>query len=280
MYYLIYPQRGSDLFRHGTALLDLDQWIKLELASIVPLSYSLLFFLCLATALFVVQEVAPMISSHLARRGHQGCKIERGQYPKLELALDEVTQKVHQPVPQVFKVNMEIPTVYTVGVLKPSLVVSSNLAEMLDEEELRGVLAHELAHLIRRDSWLGWIMLILRAIMFYNPVALLAFRQITQDNEQACDDIAVSTTGKPLAFAAGLIKVFRAENASSNAKALRRSRWLHSRVSAIYEHANLAAVKKRTARLLDSPPSRDLSHENLRLLLVSSMLSVLLFFVV
>jgi Zn-dependent protease with chaperone function len=279
-YNLIYPQRGGELFRHGKALLDLEQWLGLEIAGVIPLWYGLLFLLLLTTVLFLVQEVVPTVSSHLSHRSQQGHKIEEGQYPELELALNEVAQKVHRPVPQVFVVNLEAPTVYTVGAGKPALTVSSNLAEMLDKDELRGVLAHELAHLIRRDSWWGWALLLMRALMFYNPVALLTFRQLTQDNEQACDDIAVSATGKPLAFAAGLIKVFRAEKPATSTKALRERRWLYSQANAIYEHANLAAVKRRAARQLNPPPAEGLSYENFRLILVSSMLAVLLFFVV
>ena len=37
-------------------------------------------------------------------------------------------------------------------------------------------------------------------LMFFNPVALLIFRQLVQDDEQICDDVTVRLTGDPKAL--------------------------------------------------------------------------------
>ncbi|MDP2744726.1 MAG: M56 family metallopeptidase [Dehalococcoidia bacterium] len=278
---LAFPQRQGDVFRQGAALLNLKQWLDLPVAGTMPFRYGLLLLLASTTLLFLAQELAPTLHTCLARRHRQESRrMEKGQHPGLHAALAEVSQKMGRPAPPVLVADRQAPAVYVAGAANPTLVISSHLLEALDGDELRGVLAHELAHLRRRDSWWGWALLVIRVLMFYNPVALLVSRQLVQDNEQACDDVAVSATGQPLAFAAGLIKAFQAEKPESPAKAQGRSGNLRSRASAMYDHASLATVKKRVARLLNPPPVEDSPYENIRLVVVSSMLAVLLFFVV
>jgi tryptophan synthase beta subunit len=41
-------------------------------------------------------------------------------------------------------------------------------------------------------------------VMFYNPVALMEFRRIVQEEEKICDDVAVSLTGGGAALAGAL----------------------------------------------------------------------------
>ena len=72
------------------------------------------------------------------------------------------------------------------------------------------VLAHEMAHVRRRDNRFGWLLFALRLGSFYNPVALFVFHQISHDVERMCDAEAAAATGKPLALGSALIKVFRA----------------------------------------------------------------------
>ena len=42
----------------------------------------------------------------------------------------------------------------------------------------RTVLAHELAHLTRRDHWTSWLELVVQAFHFWNPLFWLARRQL------------------------------------------------------------------------------------------------------
>ena len=69
----------------------------------------------------------------------------------------------------------------------------------MDDEELEAVISHELAHLAVAGYRIAQAALWLRFLMFYNPVALLIFRRILDDNEKSCDEIAVLASGKRLA---------------------------------------------------------------------------------
>ncbi len=74
----------------------------------------------------------------------------------------------------------------------------------LEPPELEAVLAHELAHLERRDpTWLtglGWI----SRILFFQPLNALALRRFRECAEMACDDRAVHLTGHALPLARSL----------------------------------------------------------------------------
>lgn len=48
------------------------------------------------------------------------------------------------------------------------------------------------------------LVFLFRICMFYNPVSLLEFRRLVQDDEHICDDMTVALTGDPGALASAL----------------------------------------------------------------------------
>jgi HEAT repeat protein/beta-lactamase regulating signal transducer with metallopeptidase domain len=71
----------------------------------------------------------------------------------------------------------------------------------LDEDQQRGLLAHELAHLARRDPlWLD-VASLLERVFFFQPLNRFARRALQQNAEYICDDWAATHTGsgEPLA---------------------------------------------------------------------------------
>jgi Zn-dependent protease with chaperone function len=88
------------------------------------------------------------------------------------------------------------------------LLISSSAIEALDRDELEGLVAHELAHVASRDVPLMVVSGFLRDVVAWNPVGHLAFRKLTTDREFEADRRAAAITGKPLAVASGLLKVY------------------------------------------------------------------------
>ncbi|HEX4073585.1 MAG TPA: carboxypeptidase regulatory-like domain-containing protein, partial [Planctomycetaceae bacterium] len=68
-----------------------------------------------------------------------------------------------------------------------AVVLPREMAESLDESQLRGVLAHELAHLARRDGWLQLFAFCGASLQWWNPVAWLARREMRAAAEACCD---------------------------------------------------------------------------------------------
>jgi beta-lactamase regulating signal transducer with metallopeptidase domain len=86
-------------------------------------------------------------------------------------------------------------------------VISAELVQQLGDRELRGVLAHELAH-VRRHDYLGrWLATILRDIMVWNPLVVLWHRRLVAEQEKASDAYAAELLGDPVAVASGLVEV-------------------------------------------------------------------------
>lgn len=95
---------------------------------------------------------------------------------------------------------------YVVGVRRPVLVVGADLIAELDREEIDGVLAHELAHVKRRDNLVAATLGALRDLVFFVPGGGWAIAQLHRERERAADQLAVRTTGRPGALASGLLK--------------------------------------------------------------------------
>ena len=100
--------------------------------------------------------------------------------------------------------------VCALGGRRPTIVVSRGLLACLEEEELEAVLGHEIAHLRQRDHFLNWCALLVRSVLFYLPPWSVGWRVWSEVRERRADRLAASYTGKPLALAAVLIKVWRA----------------------------------------------------------------------
>lgn len=96
-----------------------------------------------------------------------------------------------------------------VGMQDPALVVPRELVGLLTREELRTLLAHELAHIQRHDVARKLALLILRRLAFWNPVASWPYRWLSLETERACDNLAVKVTGRPGTLARTLLKVER-----------------------------------------------------------------------
>lgn len=77
----------------------------------------------------------------------------------------------------------------------------------LSVERQRAVLAHEVAHLLRRDPY--WLAALgaLRATLFFQPLNSLALRTWREGAEYLCDDWAVREVGRPLELARSLAQI-------------------------------------------------------------------------
>ena len=82
------------------------------------------------------------------------------------------------------------------GLLRPVLIVPNGLIESLNQEQLRGVIAHELAHYVRRDHWSNLFACAVKVIMWWNPIAWLAHRELRSAQESCCDAIAIGISDR------------------------------------------------------------------------------------
>ncbi len=82
---------------------------------------------------------------------------------------------------------------FATGWLRPKIVVSSDVTLKCDE--LRSVLAHELAHVSRHDIALRWLAAILGVVWWFHPLFAILRRNLLAASEECCDDLAISVKG-------------------------------------------------------------------------------------
>jgi len=108
-------------------------------------------------------------------------------------------------------------TVMVIGWLRPVVLVPASGFTGLSAEQLRAVLAHELAHIRRLDHWINLIQGFVEIVLFFHPTVWWLSRQMRIEREYCCDSIAVRATGSSRDLAEALFRLesFRVASASA-----------------------------------------------------------------
>lgn len=86
------------------------------------------------------------------------------------------------------KLLPQLATPAVFGAVRPTICLPEESSRELDAEELRSIMLHEVAHVRRGDGYLSWLIAVVRAVQWFNPVAWLATSRMALYREQACDD--------------------------------------------------------------------------------------------
>ena len=91
-----------------------------------------------------------------------------------------------------------------IGYLKPVILLPAALVTSLPPEQIEAIIAHELAHVHRRDYWVGILQSLVEVIFFYHPAVWWISSVAREEREKCCDDLAVSLGGDPVVYAKAL----------------------------------------------------------------------------
>jgi beta-lactamase regulating signal transducer with metallopeptidase domain len=80
------------------------------------------------------------------------------------------------------------------GFTSPSIILPTHTLAECSREELRLILAHELAHVKRRDLIWAWLPLLAKGLFFFHPLVWLLHREWLFTQEAACDALALRHT--------------------------------------------------------------------------------------
>lgn len=167
-------------------------------------------------------------------------EVSESEYPQLHRSVRRLSQQADLPMPKVAVVDSQVPNAFATGRSKnhAAVAVTTGILQTLDEDELEGVLAHELSHIKNRDMtvmtvasflstiafivvrW-GWlfaggrnrqqggapvIVAILASLVVW-IISYLLIRALSRYREYAADRGAAMITGKPSALASALMKI-------------------------------------------------------------------------
>jgi uncharacterized protein (TIGR03067 family) len=85
-------------------------------------------------------------------------------------------------------------TPLTAGIFRPIILLSEKLLDSLNHEELRDVLVHECAHVLRRDPLIGLLQRIVGIMFWPYPLVWLMNRNLARAREEVCDNYVLMHT--------------------------------------------------------------------------------------
>src|SRR6056297_884900 len=206
---------------------------------ILSTQFTNIFF---AVALLGSFSIAQFFFSDKLALWSMGAKeVTEDEYPDLHRKLGRLSQQADLPKPKVAVVDSRVPNAFATGRSQKNaaVAVTTGLVNTLDQDELEGVLAHELAHIKNRDvmvmtiasflstiaflvvRW-GWLftggrdrggqqqvpvfVAILLSLVVW-IVSFLLIRALSRYREFAADRGGASITGRPAALATALMKI-------------------------------------------------------------------------
>lgn len=103
--------------------------------------------------------------------------------------------------------SSKVPVPLALGLRQPEICLPPKALAGLTDEQQEGMLAHELAHLARRDPL--WLVIgdVLACVFFFQPLNWVARRRLREISEVLSDEWAVTRTGRPLSLAGCLAEV-------------------------------------------------------------------------
>jgi len=101
----------------------------------------------------VMNFVSYFYSDKIALAMYRAQPVTREQLPRAYQAVERLTQKIGIPMPKIYVIPNESPNAFATGrnPSHASVAVTEGILNLLNDEELEGVLAHELGHVNNRD---------------------------------------------------------------------------------------------------------------------------------
>ncbi len=101
----------------------------------------------------VMNFVSYFFSDKIALAMYRAQPVSREQLPRVFEVVERLTQKAGIPMPKIFVIPTDSPNAFATGrnPRHASVAVTQGILNLLDDEELEGVLAHELGHVRNRD---------------------------------------------------------------------------------------------------------------------------------
>lgn len=191
----------------------------------------------------VMNFVSYFFSDKLALRAYRAQPASREELPRVYNIVERLSQKIGIPMPKIYVIPTDSPNAFATGrnPQHASVAVTHGILNLLNDEEMEGVLAHELGHVRNRDILISsiaatiagaityaaemgrWAMIFggyerddgdrrggLSALLmlFVAPFAAMLIQlAVSRSREYQADESGAHYTGNPYALASALQKL-------------------------------------------------------------------------
>jgi heat shock protein HtpX len=176
-------------------------------------------------------------SDKLALKMSGAQPMEESQAPRIYAMVRELTDTAKMPMPRLYVIPQAQPNAFATGRSpeKSAVAVTAGITRLLNEDELRGVIAHELAHIQNRDTliqsvaaaiggaitYLGYMLLWFGgddespfgligalALVLLAPIAATIIQlAISRQREYSADATGAQISGNPESLASALLRL-------------------------------------------------------------------------
>ena len=185
----------------------------------------------------VTNFVAYFYSDKIALATYRAKPATREDLPRVYSVVERLTQKIGIPMPKIYVIPTDSPNAFATGrnPAHASVAVTQGILNLLNDEELEGVLAHELGHVNNRDILIssvaatlaGAVTFLSRFGFFFGGdreergggmggllmlilapfAAMLIQLAVSRSREYQADETGAHFTGNPYALASALSKL-------------------------------------------------------------------------
>jgi heat shock protein HtpX len=113
--------------------------------------------------------VSYWFSDKIVLKSYRASELPESEAPRIYAMVRELSQQAQIPMPSIYVFEQDSPNAFATGrnPAKAVIALSRGIIQLMGEDELKGVIAHELTHVINRDTLLATIAATLAgAIMF------------------------------------------------------------------------------------------------------------------
>lgn len=142
--------------------------------------------------------------AYIRQLRHQGIRPVQEEWEEM---LRELAQKLKIQRPVAILESLRIQSPVVIGHFKPLILMPVGLLAGLSIDQVEAILAHELAHVYRRDYLLNLLQTLIEALFYFNPGVWWISSCIRIEREHCCDDIAVALCQNNLEYAKALVSI-------------------------------------------------------------------------
>lgn len=168
--------------------------------------------------------------------------------------------------PELVVINMFCSPMLWVGFRRKTLILPRPFVETLSDEQLQQILAHEIAHLVRKDYLSSLLAFVVVSLFWWNPIAWLARREMFLAAEICCDAFAIAkTTGTRQSYARTLLAAVDYATHNKSVLPVWGTQFVESRT-----------LERRIKMVASSPIKTALTHSHCGVIICLSLLVLIL----